>query len=56
MLVLEVDSVDDYVERLADRVVAGPEDRPDWGGRVLHLRDPSGNLIELFQSIPMEET
>jgi hypothetical protein len=25
------------------------------GGRVLHLRDPARNLIELFQSIPMEE-
>jgi lactoylglutathione lyase len=54
LLVLEVDSVDDYVQRLHDRVVAGPTDRPDWGGRVLHLRDPSGNLIELCQSIPME--
>jgi lactoylglutathione lyase len=56
LLVLEVDSVDEYVERLRDRVVAGPTERPDWGGRVLHLRDPSGNLIELFESIPMEES
>jgi catechol 2,3-dioxygenase-like lactoylglutathione lyase family enzyme len=55
LLVLEVDSVDDWVGKLGDRVVAGPTDRPEWGGRVLHLRDPSGNLIELFQSIPMEE-
>ncbi len=54
LLVLEVDSVDEYVERLRRYVVAGPTDRSDWGGRVLHLRDPSGNLIELFQSIPMD--
>jgi catechol 2,3-dioxygenase-like lactoylglutathione lyase family enzyme len=54
LLVLEVDSADEWRDKLAARVVAGPTDRPDWGGRVLHLRDPSGNLIELFQSIPME--
>ncbi len=55
LLVLEVDSVDDHAERLREYVVAGPTERPDWGGRVLHLRDPSGNLIELFQSIPMDD-
>ena len=25
------------------------------GGRVAYLRDPSGNLIELFQSLPQQE-
>ena len=54
LLVLEVDSVEEWAGRLGDRVVAGPTERPEWGGRVLHLRDPSGNLIELFESIPME--
>jgi lactoylglutathione lyase len=54
LLVLEAESVDEWRDKLGERVVAGPTDRPDWGGRVLHLRDPSGNLIELFQSIPME--
>ena len=54
LLVLEVDSVAEWAGRLAGYVVAGPTERPDWGGRVLHLRDPSGNLIELFESIPME--
>ena len=54
LVVLEVDDVDAEVARLADRVVAGPVDRPDWGGRVAYLRDPSGNPIELFQSIPMD--
>jgi len=51
LVVLEVDDVDALVER--HRVhVAGPTDRPDWGGRVAYLRDPSGNAVELFQTIP----
>jgi catechol 2,3-dioxygenase-like lactoylglutathione lyase family enzyme len=54
LLVLEVDDVDAEAERLGEHVVAGPVDRPDWGGRVAYLRDPSGNPIELFQAIPME--
>lgn len=55
LVVLEVDDVDAEAERLGDLVVAGPVSRPDWGGRVAYLRDPDGNLFELFQSIPMEE-
>jgi catechol 2,3-dioxygenase-like lactoylglutathione lyase family enzyme len=55
LLVLEVDEVDADVARLGARVVACPVDRPEWGGRVAYVRDPSGNLIELFQTIPMNE-
>jgi lactoylglutathione lyase len=55
LVVLEVDDVDAEVERLGDAVVSGPVDRSDWGGRVAYARDPSGNLIELFQSIPISE-
>jgi lactoylglutathione lyase len=55
LLVLDVDDANADVARLGSRVVAGPIDRPEWGGRVAYLRDPSGNLIELFQSIPMTE-
>jgi hypothetical protein len=49
--------VDDFSGcfRLGERVVAGPVSRPDRGGRVVYLRDPGGNLVELFQLIPMEE-
>ena len=25
-----------------------PTDMPDWGMRVVHLRDPEENLIEFF--------
>jgi len=55
LVVLEVDDVDAEVRRVGELVVAGPVSRPDWGGRVAYLRDPDGNLFELFQSIPMEE-
>jgi lactoylglutathione lyase len=55
LLVLEVDDVDAAVARLEAHVVRAPVDQPDWGGRVAYLRDPSGNLIELFQSLPHEE-
>ena len=55
LLVLEVDDVGAEVEALGEAVAAGPVDRGDWGGRVAYVRDPSGNLIELFQAIPMTE-
>ncbi len=55
LVVLEVDDVDAEVARLGQLVVAGPVSKPDWGGRVAYLRDPDGNLFELFQTIPMEE-
>jgi predicted enzyme related to lactoylglutathione lyase len=54
LVVLEVESTDAEVSRLGDGIVAGPVSRPDWGGRVAYLRDPEGNLLELFQEIPME--
>lgn len=27
------------------------QDQPDWGIRAVHLRDPDGNLIELFSEL-----
>jgi hypothetical protein len=29
-------------------------DMPDWGMRVVHLRDPEENLIELFTPLKTE--
>ena len=55
LLVLEVDDVDAEVARLGNAVVGNAVDKGEWGGRVAYVRDPSGNLIELFQSIPMTE-
>ena len=55
LVVLEVEDADAEAARLESHVVGGPVSRPDWGGRVVYLRDPDGNLVELFQSIPMDE-
>lgn len=50
-LVIAVPDVDAEAARLRDlgdvAVVATVTDRPDWGIRTIHLRDPDGNLIEL---------
>jgi len=54
IVVLEVDDAAALAERWRRHVVAGPVERPDWGGRVAYLRDPSGNLLELFEAIPMD--
>jgi lactoylglutathione lyase len=55
LLVLEVDDVDKAIAGKDEHVVRAPVDQPDWGGRVAYLRDPSGNLIELFESLPHRE-
>jgi catechol 2,3-dioxygenase-like lactoylglutathione lyase family enzyme len=49
LVVMEVDDVDAEAARLGELVVAGPVSQPEWGGRVAHVRDPDGNLFELFQ-------
>jgi len=49
VLVLLVDDVDATTATLRDRGarVSEPADRPHWGIRVAHLRDPDGHLVEL---------
>ena len=32
--------------------ISGPHDRPEWGIRVAHFRDPDGTLLEVNQSLP----
>jgi catechol 2,3-dioxygenase-like lactoylglutathione lyase family enzyme len=57
-LVFRVDDVDGALAEVRERgapVVADPQDRPDWGLRVAHVRDPDGNLIELYHDIALEE-
>ena len=49
-LVFFVGDVDVACFKLKKRGVAfvtEPFDRPDWGIRVAHFRDPNGNLIEI---------
>jgi catechol 2,3-dioxygenase-like lactoylglutathione lyase family enzyme len=50
VLTFKVDDVDAEYERLRAlgvEVVAAPVDRPSWGERTAHFRDPEGNLIEI---------
>jgi catechol 2,3-dioxygenase-like lactoylglutathione lyase family enzyme len=58
LLTLQVDSVDEAYAALKAKGVAfgvPPTDRPEWGARTAHFRDPDGNLIELFQHVPAKE-
>ena len=54
-IILEVESVDGTAAALKKSGVeleTEPEDRPEWGIRTAHLRDPDGNLLELYESLP----
>ena len=51
MICLEVESVDETYGELRAKGVSfinTPTDMPGWGARVVHLRDPEDNLIELY--------
>jgi len=53
-LILAVDDVDAEFRRLSELgapFVTAPHDRTEWGIRLVHLRDPDGNLIELAHDI-----
>ena len=57
MVSFEVENVDDaYQAFLAKGInfVNQPTDMPDWGMRVVHLRDPEENLIEFFTPLKAE--
>lgn len=56
MLVFQVDNLDEAVMELREKgvfFVAAPTDRPEWGMRTAHLRDPDGNLVEIFHPLRM---
>ena len=58
MVSFEVENVDEtYQSLLAKGVgfVNQPADMPDWGMRVVHLRDPEENLIEFFTPLSTEQ-
>ena len=51
LVVFEVENVDDTYQALLKKGVTfmnEPTDMPDWGMRVVHLRDPEENLIEFY--------
>ena len=54
-MILEVDSVDAVCRNLSKKGVefeTDAMDRPEWGIRTAHLRDPDENLIEFYESLP----
>ena len=53
VLILAADDVDALFARLKAAVAFtnAPADRPEWGIRAAHFRDPDGNLIEVFSPI-----
>lgn len=58
VVVLGVASVDALYPRLTGRGVAfenTPHDYPGWTIRAVHLRDPDGTLIELFEPLSREK-
>lgn len=57
-LIFHVDDVDVEVDRIQARgiqLVSGPKDFPGWGIRSAYLRDPDGNLLELYSDLDREE-
>jgi len=51
MVSFEVENVDETYQILSAKglkFINQPIDMPDWGMRVVHLRDPEENLIEFF--------
>ncbi|MCC5642631.1 VOC family protein [Nostoc sp. CHAB 5824] len=54
VLIFAVDNVDEVYEQVKVQnaiVVTQPQDRPDWGIRTAHFRDPDGNLIEIYNNL-----
>ena len=54
VLVFEAADVDAAVDALRGRgavLLTDAEDRPLWGVRTAHLRDPAGNLVEIDQRL-----
>jgi lactoylglutathione lyase len=53
-LIFAVDNVDEVYQQVKSQsaiVVTEPQDRPDWGIRTAHFRDPDGNLIEIYNNL-----
>jgi catechol 2,3-dioxygenase-like lactoylglutathione lyase family enzyme len=58
-LIFEVEDVDATCEQLGTRgieLVTEPQDRPDWGVRTAHFRDPDGSLIEVCRELSSPDT
>ena len=57
MIAFHTENVDETYQALLKKGVEfinQPTDMPDWGMRVVHLRDPEENLIELYTPLATE--
>ena len=57
MVSFEVENVDDTYQAFLSKgidFINQPTDMVNWGMRVVHLRDPEENLIELFTPLKTE--
>lgn len=57
-LIFGVENLDVAISQLQKQgahFITSPKNYPDWGIRAAHLRDPDGNLIEIFSSMPTSE-
>ena len=57
-LIFRVENVKAEAVRLKNqgvKLITEPTERPDYGISVIHLRDPDGNLIEIFSPMPRDE-
>jgi lactoylglutathione lyase len=58
VLIVSVEDVDATYKDLTSQgieFIAGPQSFPDWGIRSAYLRDPDGNLIELYADLERSE-
>lgn len=57
-LIFTVENVDQFYDSLHSKGISfidKPSDQPDWGIRVVHLRDPEGNLLEFITDLKKEK-
>lgn len=56
-LVFGVENIDQtciILQEQGVQMLTLPENRPDWGIRTAHFRDPDGNLIEINQPLVLD--
>lgn len=57
MIIIAVEDIDtacDCLTAQGTQLLRAPRDFPDWGIRSAYLRDPDGNLIELYSALPAD--
>jgi lactoylglutathione lyase len=47
----DVDATYEILKAKGVRFVTEPMDRPEWGIRTAHFRDPDGNLLEVYRDL-----